>query len=191
MPPHPAQTRLQSDLPGSTRNTRDSHLSFYGPNRHFTQKVPKKQFFRLQQQRKQPPKIGGVLMKTFSKGSVTRFPQNVARGGGGVLPDFTRRGTNYLHTTLLKSYPKTYLFDHKRMFFRCSAPRTGGVLMNTLSKGSFTRFVPKNGPRGGGRFFRFHQTWHQLPAYNFTENVQKCKFFRLQKHVSLNWAPPK
>ena len=47
-------------------------------------------------------------MKTFSKGSFTRFFQKMAPGGGGgVLPDFTRRGTNYLHTTLLKKYPKS------------------------------------------------------------------------------------
>ena len=42
------------------------------------------------------PKIGGVLMKTFSKGSFTHFFQKMALWGG-VLPDFTRFGTNYLH----------------------------------------------------------------------------------------------
>ena len=45
------------------------------------------------------PKIGVVLTKTFSKGSFTRFSQRMAPGEGGVLPDFTRRGINYLHAT--------------------------------------------------------------------------------------------
>ena len=65
------------------------------------------------------PKIGGVLMKPFSKGSFTRFfPKKwPPRGGGGVLPDFSRRGTNYPHTTLLKRYPKSNFVDSKRMFF--------------------------------------------------------------------------
>ena len=64
-----------------------------------------------------------ILTKTFSKGSFTR----------GVLPDFTRRGTNYLHTTLLKAYPKSLCFCF-------SAPKIGGVLTKTFSKGSFTCF---------------------------------------------------
>ena len=44
-------------------------------------------------------------MKTFSKGSFTRFFQTNGPGGG-VLPDFTKRGTNYLHKTLLKNVPE-------------------------------------------------------------------------------------
>ena len=89
-------------------------------------------------------------MKTFSKGSSTRFFQKMAPGGGGVLPDFTRRGTNYLHTALLKKYPKSNFLDSKTMFCAFSAPKKGGVLTKTFSTGSFTRFFPKNGPRGGG-----------------------------------------
>ena len=54
------------------------------------------------------PKIGGVLIKTFYKGSFTHFFQKKAPGGG-VLPDFTRRGNNYLHTSLLKTYQKSNL----------------------------------------------------------------------------------
>ena len=81
------------------------------------------------------PKIGGVLMKTFSKGSFTRFFQKMAPGGGGVLPDFTRRGTNYLHTTLLKRYPKFNFLDSESMFSGFSAPEIGGVLRKTFSKG--------------------------------------------------------
>ena len=79
-------------------------------------------------------------MKTFSKGSFTRFFQKMAPGGGGHLPDFTRRGTNYLHTNLLKTYPKSNFLDSGSMFFGFSAPKIGGVLMKTLLKRSFTRF---------------------------------------------------
>ena len=105
------------------------------------------------------PKIGGVLMKTFSKGSFTRFFQKMAPGGGG-LSDFTRRGTNYLHTFLLKTYPKSNFLDYVSMFLGFSAPKIGGILTKTFSKGSFTRFFQKMAPPGGGRFTRFHQTWH-------------------------------
>ena len=98
-------------------------------------------------------------MKTFSKGSFTRFFQKMAPGGGH-LPDFTRRGTNYLHTNLLKTYTKSNFLDSGSMFFGFSAPKIGGVLMKTLLKGSFTRFFQKLAPGGGGRFTRFHQTWH-------------------------------
>ena len=105
------------------------------------------------------PKIGGVLMKTFSKPSFTHFFQRMAPGGGGGLPDFTRCGTNYLHTPLLKKYPKSKSLDSNGMFFGFRAPVIGGVLMKTFSKPSFTHFFQKNGPRGG-EFTRFHQTWH-------------------------------
>ena len=70
------------------------------------------------------PKIGGLLMKTFSKSSFTRFFQKMAPGGGG-LPDFTRCGTNYLHTTLLKGYPKSNFLISESIFFGFSAPRIG------------------------------------------------------------------
>ena len=99
-------------------------------------------------------------MKTFSKGSFTRFPQKVAPGGGGILPDFTRPGTNYLHITLLRKYPKSNFLDSKGMFFGFRDPKSGGVLTKTFSKGSFTRFFQKTAPGGGGAFYRFHQTWH-------------------------------
>ena len=109
------------------------------------------------------PKIGRVLAKTFRKGSFTRFFSKKwpPGGGGGVLSDFTRRGTNYLHTTLLKAYPKSNFFDSRSMSFGFSALKIGGVLMKTFSKGSFTRFFQKMAPGGGGgRFTRFHQMWH-------------------------------
>ena len=105
---------------------------------------------------------GGGSRKHFQRLIYPFFRKNGPRGGGG-LPDFTRRGTNYLHTTLLKLYQKSNFLDSGRMFFGFSAPKIGGGgLMKTFSKGSFTRFFQKNGPRGGrgGRFTRFHQTWH-------------------------------
>ena len=88
-------------------------------------------------------------MKTFPKPSFTHFFQKNGPWGG-VLPDFTRCGTNYLHTALLKKYPKSKSFDSNVMFFRFSAPKIGRVVMKTLSKPSFTHFFQKNGPRGGG-----------------------------------------
>ena len=109
------------------------------------------------------PKIGGVLMKTFSKPSFTHFFQKMAPGGGGggALPDFTRRGTNYLHTPLLKEYPRSKSLVSNGMFFGFSAPKIGGVLMKTFSKTLIYPLFPKNGPpRGGGGGTRFHQTWH-------------------------------
>ena len=106
------------------------------------------------------PKIGGVRMKTFSKPSFTHFFQKNGPRGGGGLPDFTRRGTNYLHTPLLKKYPKSKSLDSIGMFFGFNAPKTGGVRMKTFSKPSFTHFFHKNGPRGGGGVTRFHQMWH-------------------------------
>ena len=105
------------------------------------------------------PTIGGVLMRKFSKPSFTHFFQKMAPPGGGGLPDFTRRGTNYLHTPLLKKFPKSKSLDSMGMFFGFSAPKIGGVLMKTFSKPSFTHFFQNNGPRGG-EFTRFHQTWH-------------------------------
>ena len=98
-------------------------------------------------------------MKTFSKGSFTRFFQKMAPGGGGVLPDFTRRGTNYLHTTLLKMYPKSNFLDSVSMLFGFSAPKKGGVLTEHFQKAHLPVFS-KKWPPGGGRFIRFHQTWH-------------------------------
>ena len=87
-----------------------SHLGFYGPKRHLTKKKPYNNFsfdcnsilFEFS-----APGMGGVLTETFSKGSFTRFFKKMAPGGGGVLPGSTRRGTNYLHTILPKTYPKS------------------------------------------------------------------------------------
>ena len=60
-----------------------------------------------------------------------------------------RRGTNYLHTTLLKVYPKSNFWDSENMFFGFSAPKKGRVLVKKLSKGSFTPFFSKMAPGGG------------------------------------------
>ena len=78
-------------------------------------------------------------MKTFSKPPFTHFSQNWAPGRGG-LPDFTRCGTNYLHTSLLKKYPESKSLDSNGMFSGFSAPKIGGVFRKTFSKPSFTHF---------------------------------------------------
>ena len=90
-------------------------------------------------------------MKTFSKPSFTHFFKRMAPPGGGGLPGFTSCGTNYLHTPLLKKYPKSKSLDSSGMFFEFSAPQNGGVLMKTFSKLSFTHFSQRMPPpRGGG-----------------------------------------
>ena len=97
-------------------------------------------------------------MKTFSKPSFTHFSQRMAPPGGG-LPDFTRRGTNYLHTPLLRNYPKSKSLGSNCISIGLRAPKIGEVLIKTYSKPSLTHSAQKNGPRGG-EFTRFHQTWH-------------------------------
>ena len=68
--------------------------------------------------------------------------------------------------------------------------------MMTFSKPSFTHFFQRMAPRRGG-FTRFHQTWHQLPAYTFTPKGPKEQIFGLQRHVSWirgphnRWGPHK
>ena len=66
-----------------------------------------------------PQNRGGPHENIFKRLSYPFFPKKWPRGGGGggVLPDFTRRGTNYLHTTLLKTYPKSKFLDSESMFF--------------------------------------------------------------------------
>ena len=61
---------------------------------------------------------------------------------------------------LLKKCPKSNFFDCDGRCFGFSAPKIGGVLMKTFSKGSFTRFFQKMAPPGGGGVTRFHLTWH-------------------------------
>ena len=51
------------------------------------------------------------------------FPNRGPRGGGGDLPDCTRRGTNYLHTTLLKTIPKSNCLDTDSIFFDSAPPK--------------------------------------------------------------------
>ena len=50
--------------------------------------------------------------------------------------------------------------------------------MKTFSKPSFTHyFVTKIAPGGG--YTRFHQMWHYLPAYTFTQKVPREQIFGL------------
>ena len=95
------------------------------------------------------PKIGGVLMKTFSKPSFTHFFEKKWPPGGG-LPDFTRCGTNYLHTPLLKTYPKSKCLDSNGILFWIRHPQNRGGPHENIFKTLIYPFPPKNGPRGGG-----------------------------------------
>ena len=101
------------------------------------------------------PKIGGVLVKTFSTGSFTRFFQKMGPpgGGGGILPDFTRCGTNYLQTTLLKKYPKKQLFGVQKHIVWIQRPQNRGGPHDNIFKRLIYPFFPKNGPPGGGGAF--------------------------------------
>ena len=100
------------------------------------------------------PKIGGVLMKNIFKRLIYPFFPKNGQQGGGVLPDFTRRGTNYLHTTLLKKYPKSNFLDSQSMFFGFSTPKIRGGPHKNIFKRLIYPFFPKNGPRGGGAFYQ-------------------------------------
>ena len=104
------------------------------------------------------PKIGGVHGKPFSKPSFTHFFQKWPPGGGG-LPDFNRRGTNYLHTPLLKKYPKSKSLDSNGMFFGFDAPKIGGSSWKHFQNPHLPIFS-QTWPAVGGGFTRFHQTWH-------------------------------
>ena len=88
-------------------------------------------------------------MKTFSKPSFIHFFQRMAPGGGG-LPDFTRRGTNYLHTPLLKKYPKSKSLDSNGIFIGFTGPQNRWGPHENIFKTLIYPFFSKNGPRGGG-----------------------------------------
>ena len=137
------------------------------------------------------PKIGGVLMKTFSKGSFTRFFKKMAPGRGGVLPDSTRRGTSYLHTTLLKMYRKSNFWDSGSMFFVLSAPKIWGVLMKTFPKGSFTRFFQKMAPGGGGAFYQISPHVALTTCIQIYSKSTKKAFFGTFEACFLDSVPPK
>ena len=85
------------------------------------------------------------------------FPKNSPEGGG--LPDVTRRGTNYLHTTLLKTYPKDDFSDSKSIFSWIQRPQNRGGPHENIFKRLIYPCFPKMAG-GGGRFTRFHQMWH-------------------------------
>ena len=129
-------------------------------------------------------------MKTFSKGSFTRFLPKKWPRGEGHLPDFTRRGTNYLHTNLLKTYPKSNFLDSDSICFGFSDPKIGGVLTKTLLKGSFTRFFPKNGP-GGGAFYQISPDVAPTTCIQiYSKRTQKAISWTHTASV-LDLAPPK
>ena len=137
------------------------------------------------------PKIGGILMKTFSKPSFTHFFQKMAPGGGGGLPDFTRRGSNYLHTPLLKKYPESKSLDSIGMFFGFSAPIIGGVLIKTFSKPSFTHFFSKKWPQGGGGVYQISPDVALTTCIHlYSKSIQRANVWT-PTACSLDSAPPK
>ena len=77
------------------------------------------------------------------------FSQKWPPRGGGGLPDFTRRGTNYLHTPLLKKYPKSKSLDSNGILFNFSAPKNGGGPHENIFKTLIYPFFPKMAPGGG------------------------------------------
>ena len=138
-----------------------------------------------------PPKKGGVRTKTLLKGSFTCFYEKMAPGGGGILSDFTRRGTNYLHTTLLITYPKSNFFGLWRMCLGFSAPKIGGVLTKTLLKGSFARFFHKMAPGGVGAFYQISPDVALTTCIQpYSKRTKKAIFWTLEGYV-LDSAPRK
>ena len=128
-------------------------------------------------------------MKTFSKPSFTHFFQRMAPGGGG-LPDFTRRGTNYLHTPLLKKYPKSKSLHSIGMFFGFSAPKMGEIPMKTSSKPSFTHFS-KEWPPGGGGVYQISPDGALTTCIHlYAKSNQRANLWTLSA-CPLDSAPPK
>ena len=116
--------RAERRLVPAKSNLKTQTYDFTGQNVTLRKEYPKSRFLDSNGMffGTSAPKIGGVLMITFAKPSFTHFFQiNGPRGGGG-LPDFTRCGTNYLHTPLLKKYPKTKFLGIQQHFFLDSAP---------------------------------------------------------------------
>ena len=128
-------------------------------------------------------------MKTFSNPSFTHFFQRMPPRGGG-LPDFTRRGTNYLHTPLLKKYPKSKSLDSEGMFFGFRAPKIGGVLMKTFSKPSFTHFFKKKWPPGGGVYQISPDVALTTCIHLYSKSTQRANLWTLMAFF-LDSGPPK
>ena len=129
-----------------------STYDFTGQNVTLLKKYPKSNFLDCHSMfiRFSAPKKGGVLIKTFSKGSFTLFFKKNGPGGGG-LSDFTRPGTNYLHTTLLKTYRKAIFWTAKVFHLDSAPPKWGGPHKNIFKRLIYP-FFPENGPPGGGAF---------------------------------------
>ena len=116
------------------------------------------------------------------------FPKNGRRGGG--LPDFTRRGTNYLHTPLLKAYPESKSLDSIGMFFGFSAPKIGGVLMKTFSKPSFTHLFQRMAPGGGGFYQISPDVALTTCIHLYSKSTQRANLWTPTACL-LDSAPPK
>ena len=125
----------------------------------------------------------GSSRKHFQKAHLSVFSKKRTPGGGGGLPDFTRRGTNYLHITLLKKYQKSNFLDSRSMLLQFRAPRIGGVLTKTFSKGSFTRFLQKEAPRGGGAFYQISPDVALTTCIQLYSESTRKAFSGRQRHV--------
>ena len=111
-------------------------------------------------------------------------------GGAGHLPDFARRGTNYLHTNLLITFPKSNFLDSDSMYFGFSAPKIGGVLTKRLLKGSFTRFLQKMAP-GGGAFYQISPDVALTTCIQIYSKRTRRAIFWTRTACVLDSAPPK
>ena len=137
------------------------------------------------------PKKGGVLTRTFPKGCLTCFFRKMAPGGGGVLPDFTRRGTNYLHTTLLKNYPKSNFFGLQKQLFWIQRPQNRGDPHENILKRLIYLFFAKNGPPGGGGFYQISPDVALTTCIQLYSKHTEKAIFTTSKAYFLDSAPPK
>ena len=128
--------------------------------------------------------MGGPYKNIFKRLIYPFFPQNGPGGGAGILPDFTRGGTKYLNTTLLKTYLKSNFMDSERHAFRIQRPQNMGGPGENFFKRLIYPFFARNGPPGGGAFYQISPdvaltTCIQL----YSETYEKSIFFKLRQHV--------
>ena len=135
------------------------------------------------------PKIGGVLIKTFSKGSFTRFFQNMALGGGvyQISPDVALTTCIQLYS---KRTQKAISWTHRACSLDSAPPKKGGSSQKPFQKAHLPVFS-KKWPRGGGAFYQISPdvaltTCRQL----YSERTQKTIFWTPEVFV-LDSAAPK
>ena len=72
--------------------------------------------------------------------------------------------------------------NSESLFLRFSAPKMGGILIKTFSKGSVTRFLKKSGPRGGA-FYQISPDVALTTCIQLYSKSSQKAFFGVQKHV--------